>query len=69
LAKLLDDVECGETAMITRHGRPIARLVPETNLRQEEVDYIIAEIKALSSRLGRVPIAEILSSLQEGHRY
>ena len=55
--------------MITRHGRPIARLVPETNLRQEEVDYIIAEIKALSSRLGRVPIAEILSSLQEGHRY
>jgi prevent-host-death family protein len=28
LAKLLDEVERGEIVTITRHGRPIAKLVP-----------------------------------------
>ena len=28
LPKLLDEVEHGETIEITRHGRPVARLVP-----------------------------------------
>ena len=27
-AELLDDVERGETVVITRHGRPVARIVP-----------------------------------------
>jgi prevent-host-death family protein len=30
LVDLLDDVEAGETIVITRDGRPVARLVPET---------------------------------------
>ena len=29
LPQLLDDVERGETIVITRHGRAIARIVPE----------------------------------------
>lgn len=28
LPRLLDEVERGETVTITRHGRPVARLVP-----------------------------------------
>lgn len=28
LPRLLDDVERGETVTITRHGKPVARLVP-----------------------------------------
>lgn len=28
LPRLLTDVERGETIVITRHGRPIARLIP-----------------------------------------
>jgi prevent-host-death family protein len=36
LPRLLGDVERGETIIITRHGRPIARLVPEDARRQEE---------------------------------
>lgn len=44
LPQLLDDVERGETLIITRHGRPIARLVPERDRRQEEVDKAIASI-------------------------
>lgn len=30
LGALLDDVEHGEIIVITRHGRPVARLVPAT---------------------------------------
>jgi prevent-host-death family protein len=30
LGSLLDRVESGEEIVITRHGRPVARLVPET---------------------------------------
>ncbi|HKE26428.1 MAG TPA: type II toxin-antitoxin system prevent-host-death family antitoxin [Bryobacteraceae bacterium] len=30
LAALLDQVEKGEEIVITRHGRPVARLVPHT---------------------------------------
>ena len=28
-SSLLDEVERGETIVITRHGKPIARIVPE----------------------------------------
>jgi prevent-host-death family protein len=38
LPQLLNDVERGETLIITRHGRAIARTVPEVDRRQEEVD-------------------------------
>lgn len=31
LSSLLDRVEHGEEIVITRHGRPIARLIPETH--------------------------------------
>jgi prevent-host-death family protein len=34
LPSLLDDVERGETLVITRHGKPIARIVPEADLGQ-----------------------------------
>ena len=69
LPSLLDDVERGETIVITRHGRAIARLVPEATLQQAEVDQAIADIKALRASIGRVPIADILSSRHEGHKY
>jgi prevent-host-death family protein len=52
LPQLLDDVERGETIVITRHGRAIARIVPEARLRQAEVERAIANIKALR-RMGR----------------
>jgi len=36
LPQLLDEVERGATIVITRHGRRIARLVPEAQRRQQE---------------------------------
>ena len=69
LPQLLDAVERGETLRITRHGRPIARIVPEANRRQEEVDRAIDSIKALRKHTGKITLDELLSARQEGHKY
>ncbi len=36
-AELLDEVERGRTVRITRHGKTIARVVPETERRAAEI--------------------------------
>ena len=69
LPRLLDDVERGETVVITRHGRPIARIVPEAHLRQEEIDKAIEGIKALRKRTGKITVDELLSARHAGHKY
>ncbi len=69
LPQLLDDVERGETIVITRHGRAIARLVPEAARRREEIDGAIAAINALRSRTGKIAIADLLAARHEGHKY
>ena len=69
LPQLLDDVERGETIVITRHGRAIARLVPEAHRRQEEIDRAIQSIRALRRHTGKITLAELLSARHEGHKY
>jgi prevent-host-death family protein len=68
LPQLLDDVERGETLVITRHGRAIARIVPESGRRQEEVDEAIAGIRELRKRTGKITLKEILSARDEGRK-
>jgi prevent-host-death family protein len=67
-AELLDEVERGETIVITRHGKPIARIAPENAARQEEVREAIAGIKELRRKVGRATIDEILAWRDEGRR-
>ncbi|MCC6586283.1 MAG: type II toxin-antitoxin system prevent-host-death family antitoxin [Bryobacterales bacterium] len=69
LLELLDAVERGETLIITRRGRRIARIAPETGHQQQEIDQAIEGIRALRKRIGKVPHAEILSARDEGRRY
>ncbi|HEX7389446.1 MAG TPA: type II toxin-antitoxin system prevent-host-death family antitoxin [Acidiphilium sp.] len=69
LPQILDAVERGETVRITRHGRPIARIVPEIGRRQAEIDKAIANIKALRRRTGKITLEEILEFRHEGHKY
>ena len=69
LPQLLDEVERGETIIITRHGRPIARIIPEAYQRQEEIDQAIGDIKELGKETGRAPLEEILSLIREGCKY
>jgi prevent-host-death family protein len=68
-AELLDQVERGRTVRITRHGKTIARVVPEAEVRSAEVAEAIEGIKALSKTFGKAPLAEILASRHEGHKY
>jgi prevent-host-death family protein len=67
LAKLLDEVERGEMVTITRHGRPVARLVP-VNGRRRSVQEAIAAIEDFARRhpLGDLNIKELI---EEGRRY
>ncbi len=59
LPRLLDGVERGEVIVITRHGRPIARLVPEARCRESEIRAAIDGIKALRRVEALLPAAEI----------
>ena len=45
LPRLLDEVERGETVTITRHGRPVARLVPVKPNRRN-VEEAMEELRA-----------------------
>jgi prevent-host-death family protein len=69
LPQILDAVERGETVRITRHGRPIARIVPEVDHRQQEVDQAIDTIKTLRRRTAKVTIQDLLTARHEGHGY
>jgi prevent-host-death family protein len=69
LSSLLDEVERGETLIITRHGKPIARLVPEADDRQAKVARFKAEIEKFRKTAPRLTIEEILSARHEGHNY
>jgi prevent-host-death family protein len=69
LPQLLDAVERGETIVITRHGRAIARIVPEIDQRQAETLKAMARIDAFRETMPRLSIAEIRSARREGHKY
>jgi prevent-host-death family protein len=68
LAELLDEVERGATIVITRHGKRIARLVPETDRNREAIRNAIARIKALRKHVEPASVEEILQWRDEGRR-
>jgi prevent-host-death family protein len=67
-AELLDEVERGETVVITRHGKEIATLMPRNDHRQSEIDQAIADIKEMRKHAPRVSREEILSWRDEGRK-
>ncbi len=69
LPQLLNAVERGETLIITRHGRPIARLSPEVDDRQAQVQCAVENIKAIRKRIKKISTPEVIASIHEGHRY
>ena len=50
LASLLDRTERGESFVITRHGRPVAHLVPAADARdQQDIDAAIIGLKEFAA--------------------
>lgn len=69
LSELLDKVEAGETVVITRHGRAVARLVAEPELREARVRATIDRM--LEERRSRPAMSsdEVLTMRDEGRRF
>ena len=47
LSKLLERVAGGEEVVITKHGRPVARLVSVQNVDRARVDDVVRQLKRL----------------------
>ena len=69
LSELLSDVERGETVGITRHGRVVARLVPEDHQRKAEIQKTMEQIVEFRKGMPTLTLEEILSGRHEGHKY
>ena len=70
LLQYLDEVEMGDVIRITRRGKAIARLVPERQLRSEEVASAISGIRAIGRRAQGMSARQIITSREslEGDR-
>jgi prevent-host-death family protein len=71
--ELLDRVAQGEEVVITRHDRPVARLVPEGVQRREDVRRAVAGLRELQQRIQRRSRAkltdrEVRAAIEEGRR-
>jgi len=68
LPRLLDEVERGETITITKHGVPVALLVPAPTARRRRVKEAVEELKKFShgKRLDGLSIRELI---EEGRRF
>jgi prevent-host-death family protein len=68
LPRLLDEVEHGGTVTITRHGKPVARLVPVETRRKmthEEIVEAFRQIRESSVSDG----STVKELIEEGRRY
>ena len=68
LGQLLDRVARGESLTITRHGKPVARLVPVTGER-DRAQEAAARIVERRRHVKRVPLFGLTATIHEGHRY
>ena len=70
LPKLLDAVERGETIVITRHGRPTARLVPHEQQPPRDTKNTVKEMLAFREKrkrtLGKLTWRDLIN---EGRRF
>jgi prevent-host-death family protein len=67
-AELLKDVERGETVVITRHGKPVAKMVPQQADRRARIAEAIQGIRELRKDIKPATIEEIIAWKNEGRR-
>ena len=73
LSELLDEVERGGEIVITRHGKPVARLVAsaeknEDETRREALENLRALRESLRARGVTFSVEEIVALRDEGRR-
>ena len=68
LPRLLERIMRGESLTITRHGRPVARLVPVDDDRDRAL-RASRRLLERRSRLARTSLSELIDTVHEGHRF
>ena len=68
LPRLLERVVRGESLTITRHGRPVARLVPVELDDQDRARRAARRIMERRQHLKTVSLEHLLETIHEGHR-
>jgi len=71
--ELLERVARGEEVVITRHDKPVARLIPEGAQRLDDVRSAVAGLRELQERIRRRSKAkltdrEVRSAIEEGRK-
>jgi prevent-host-death family protein len=70
LAQLLERVAKGEEFTITKHGKPVARLVPATSIKAKpDVRQVIEELKAFSKGNTLGDDLTVRDLIEEGRRF
>ena len=69
--ELLDRVCRGEEVVITRHDKPVARLVPEGAVRLDDVRRAVNGLRELQNEIrrrskGRLSSKEVRAAIDEG---
>jgi prevent-host-death family protein len=70
-SELLDAVEAGETIVISRHGKPVARIVPDDGAQATQGRRAVEALRrfrALQAYTGPITVEEILSMRDEGRK-
>jgi prevent-host-death family protein len=67
LSELIERVQSGEEVVLTRHGEPVARLVPEKRRQKRSRAATVARIRALARKLDIRDI-DIRKLIEEGRR-
>jgi prevent-host-death family protein len=73
--QLLERVARGEEVVITKHDKPVARLIPEGRASLESVRHAVADLRELRNQIrtrtrgkSNVSFAEFKSAVEEGRR-
>lgn len=69
LSELLDRAARGESFVITKHGHPVAKLVPGGALDSARVAAAVDRLKGFRGTLKGLTVPQLLDDRHEGHRY
>ena len=69
LAELLRKAEAGEEVVITRRGKPVARLVQFREPDEDAREAVVRALHNFRKRTQAVPLTDLLEDRHGGHRY
>ncbi|HZS93179.1 MAG TPA: type II toxin-antitoxin system prevent-host-death family antitoxin [Chloroflexota bacterium] len=68
-SQVLDEVERGTAVTITKHGKPVARLVPVAEKQRRDINDVIGEMREIRARSKPLEGLTIRDLIEEGRRF